>query len=118
MAAKTYLAKGKQMDYRLIYINRFIRKNYSEPLTLNQLAELIQCNATYLSNTYSKVFDISPIQHHQQVRMNYSLKLLISTNYSIGKISSMLGYVSTSQFIATFKRHYQVTPLQYRRVFK
>lgn len=51
---KTQLNKNNKIDPRLIKINRYIRKYFEQPITLNTLAELIGCNPVYLSNTYKK----------------------------------------------------------------
>lgn len=107
-------ASGK-IDTRLINVNRYIRQNYSQPITLTLLADLIQCNPVYLSNSYSKVFKISPIKHLLQIRMNKAGGLLLSSNENIATIASNLGYVSSSQFSYLFKRFHGMTPVQYRR---
>lgn len=102
------------IDPRLILINRYIRKNYGQPITLQSLADLIQCNPTYLSNTYSKVFNISPIKKLQNIRMSKAAELLSNSRYSIGEIANHLGYISNSQFTELFKRFYGITPTQFR----
>lgn len=104
-----------QMDPRLIKVNRYLRNHCEEAITLQQLADLIQCNPVYLSNMYSKIFHISPIQHLQKMKMENAKKLLSFTDMNVGEVSQRLGYASPSQFSDLFKRHYQVTPLQFRR---
>jgi AraC-like DNA-binding protein len=103
-----------KIDFRLIHINRYIRLHYSEPITLDILANIIGCNAVYLSNTYSKVFKISPMRHLQNVRMRKAKELLAHSNFTIGEITQRVGYVSNSQFSALFKRHYGMTPYECR----
>ncbi|MGG4094492.1 helix-turn-helix transcriptional regulator [Paenibacillus lautus] len=105
--------KGK-MDKRLILINRYIRENFMQPLTLQQLADLISCNPIYLSNTYSKVFRISPMKYVRNLRMEKAAELLVIGNLNIRQIANELGYVSASQFSDLFKKHYQMTPSQYK----
>ncbi|MGG4340420.1 helix-turn-helix transcriptional regulator [Paenibacillus lautus] len=103
------------IDSRLIFIHRYLRKHFSKPLTLQMLADLIQCNPVYLCNTYKKVFQIPPIKHLQKYRMDEAKKLLIETNMSISEISQSLSYVSSSHFTNYFKRHFSITPLEYRK---
>ncbi|MBD2847471.1 helix-turn-helix transcriptional regulator [Paenibacillus sp. IB182496] len=103
-----------KIDLRLIYINRYIRKYYYRPITLQLLADIIQCNPVYLSNTYSKVFGVSPIKYLQQIRMRQAQTLLLN-KIPIHEIASHLGYVSNSQFTDIFKRYHDLTPSQFRR---
>ncbi|MFF2482998.1 helix-turn-helix transcriptional regulator [Paenibacillus sp. NPDC058071] len=109
-------ASGK-IDRRLIKIHRYIRNNYHLTLSLQHLAELIECNPIYLSNTYSKVFQISPMKHLQMIRMEKAKFLLSSTNTTIKDIANQLGYISSSQFADLFKRYHRLTPSQYRLEF-
>lgn len=102
------------MDKRLILINRYIRNNFQKPLTLQVLADLIECNPIYLSNTYSKTFRIPPMKFVQQLRMKKAKELLITEDLTVGEIANMLGYVSGSQFSELFKKYYHVTPSQFR----
>ncbi|WP_240419142.1 AraC family transcriptional regulator [Paenibacillus periandrae] len=103
------------IDTRLIIINRYIRNHFTRPLTLTDLADMIQCNPIYLSNTYSKVFKISPIKHLQKLKMFKAKNLLRETDFSVGEIAIRLGYISGSQFADIFKRYYEMTPTEFRR---
>ncbi|MFB9330202.1 helix-turn-helix domain-containing protein [Paenibacillus aurantiacus] len=103
------------IDARLIKINRFIRQYYSSPLTLDTLASLVQCNPVYLSNTYSKVFGISVMQYLQAYRMKKAKELLANTKVPIRGITTSLGYFTNSQFGAIFKKHFDITPGDYRK---
>ena len=102
------------IDSRLIRINRYIRKNYAQPLTLVFLAEMIGCTPVYLSNTYSRVFKVPPIKHIQMIRMKMARELLIENDLTIKEIARSLGYISSSQFSVIFKRYYCSTPLEFR----
>jgi AraC-like DNA-binding protein len=102
------------IDSRLIKINRFIRKYYWKPITLDFLAEMIGCTPVYLSNTYSRVFKVPPIRHLQMIRMKKAAVLLAETDMVIKEIAKSLGYISSSQFSVIFKRYYLYTPLEFR----
>lgn len=104
----------KHIDSRLIKINRYIRKHFSEPLTLPLLAELIDSNPVYLSNMFSKIFKISPMKFLQSVRMKKARSMIIETDMTISDISRLNGYISSSQFSATFKRYFKQSPHEFR----
>jgi len=65
------------IDHRLILLNRYIRKNYSQPLSLDSLATMIGCNPVYLCNVYSRVFKESPMKQLQKIRMEKAGWLLL-----------------------------------------
>ncbi|MDT9722457.1 AraC family transcriptional regulator [Paenibacillus sp. ClWae2A] len=103
-----------KIDSRLIQINRYIRKNYYLQISLTDLADLIGVHPTYLSNTYSKVFKISPIYYINQLRMNMARELLAHPQLSVNKIATTVGYGSISQFSSIFKRFHSISPTQFR----
>ncbi|WP_025691286.1 helix-turn-helix transcriptional regulator [Paenibacillus zanthoxyli] len=105
----------RYIDSRLIFIHRYIRTHFSQPLTLQQLADLISCNPVYLCNRFTKVFKISPIKQIQKFRMEEAQKLLLQTDMSVLEISRTLSYVSCSHFSKYFKRYFGITPLDYRK---
>lgn len=111
MSKKIY----KKLDSRIIRVNRYLRKNHEAPITLDELANIIKCNPVYLSNTYSKIFKVSPIKHLHIMKMNKAMYLLQSTDNRIKDIAERLGYISASQFSAFFKKFTGYTPIEYRR---
>jgi AraC-like DNA-binding protein len=103
-----------RINPKLIQLNRYIRKNYNTPITLQDLADYVGVHPTYLSNTYSKVFKISPISFVNQLRMKAAKELLTQPNIAIKDIATRVGYNSSSQFCLIFKRFHSKTPSQYR----
>ncbi|MFC3788692.1 helix-turn-helix domain-containing protein [Paenibacillus sp. GCM10012307] len=104
-----------RIDSRLIQLNRYIRKNYNTPISLQDLADYVGVHPTYLSNTYSKVFKISPILFLNQLRMKAAKELLIDPKLAIKEIAELVGYNSASQFSLIFKRFHSKTPSQFRK---
>ncbi|MCP1185193.1 AraC family transcriptional regulator [Paenibacillus sp. 1781tsa1] len=106
--------KGK-IDNRLIIVHRMIRSQYSEPLTLEDMAARISCNPVYLSNTYKKVFGCSPIKSLQKIRVQKGRELLKHTDLTINEITKSVGYISSSQFSGYYKKYYGRSPSEYRK---
>lgn len=50
------------------------------------------------------------------MRMMYAMHLLATTELSIGKISELIGYKSTSYFIKKFKEYYKKTPKRLKQL--
>lgn len=106
--------KGK-IDNRLIIIHRMIRSQYSEPLTLEDMAARISCNPVYLSNTYKKVFGCTPIKSLQKIRVQKGHELLKHTDLTINEITKSVGYISSSQFSGYYKKYYGCSPSEHRK---
>lgn len=104
----------KYLDTRLIIIHRYIRNNYTKLISLNELSELIDCTPNYLCSTYSRVFGISPMHHVNTLRIKAAVALLLKDNLSVSMVAKQVGYNSSPQFCALFKRFKGITPSQYR----
>lgn len=106
--------KIDNIDPRLVEINNFIKKNYTKPLSLQDLADYVGLHPTYLCNSYSKVFKKSPIYFVNQLRLKKAIELIEQPELSITQIAKMVGYNNLSQFSSIFKRFYLKSPSMYR----
>lgn len=50
-----------------------------------------------------------------EMRMRHAIHLLATTELSIGEISELIGYKSSSYFIKTFKKYYHKSPKQLKK---
>lgn len=94
---------------------RYIDSNYGDNITLDSLAALTHMNKFYLVHSFTKFTGLSPINYLTQKRVQVSMDLLASTNYSIAQISSSVGFSSQSYFSQVFRKTLGMTPVQYRK---
>jgi len=106
--------RNNKIDSRLIIINRFIRENYSKPITLGKMADVLGVNPVYLSNTYSKVFNTTPMKYLQMIRMRKARELIMSTTLPIHEVAKSVGFFSSSHFGSVFKKFYNISPYRLR----
>ncbi len=107
-------SEDKSLDVRMVYVYRYIRKHYNEPLTLDLLANLVTYNPVYLSNKFTKIFKVSPLRFLQSVRIKKAQELLTDTKLSVCDIGKAVGYLTPSQFCIVFKKNVSLTPYQFR----
>ena len=50
-------------------------------------------------------------------RFDIALAMLTDTNISISDISSDIGYENVEHFIRIFKKEYNLTPSEYRKIY-
>ena len=93
---------------------RFI-ENFSENITLDKLAEITHVNKYYLSHTFQREYNTSPINYLLNRRITESKALLTSTDFSLTQISEQMGFSSPAYFSQSFRRFTGQSPLEYRR---
>jgi len=95
-------------------IKAMIEENYAEAITLNDVAENLHLNYSYLSSCISQNSTMHFSEHLNEVRVRHAKELLTETDQSISVISENIGYADQSYFGKVFKKLVGLTPLQYR----
>ena len=99
-------------------LKSYIDANFSQPLTLEDLAKAAHQNKYYVAHAFKDAFGVSPIRYLTQRRVEEGKFLLRETDYPIAQISSMVGFSSMSVFSQTFKRITNHSPNAYRKLSK
>lgn len=95
-------------------IKFYLKRNYMHSINLKVLAEEFHLNAVYISQMFKKETGESLTEYLLRIRMEKAVILLGDTNLRIQEIADMVGYNTTKQFSAIFKRYYGVIPSEYR----
>ena len=95
-------------------IQDYIEKNYSKKITLNDIAEELHANSSYLSRLYKKesgqnIFDVI-----LQKRIKKAKEYMKTTDKKIYEISQLVGFDDTGYFSRVFRRCYGISPKEYQ----
>ncbi len=93
---------------------RYISKNFTRNLTLEEVANHVHLNPTYFSTLFKQSTGSSFKEYLNMVRIEESKRLLANTDYSIIDISLATGFEDQSYFSKVFKKFTGLTPKQYR----
>lgn len=93
----------------------YISKHFSEPLTLDEVAEHVHLNPAYFSTLFKQSTGSSFKEYLNMVRIEESKRLLANTDYSIIDIAIAVGFEDQSYFARVFKKYTCLTPRQYRQ---
>ncbi|MGG3195332.1 AraC family transcriptional regulator [Priestia aryabhattai] len=92
----------------------FIDENSEKPLSISDLANIASLSVYHFSRKFKKLTGASPHEYLILKRLTNAKFLLKNTTFSINKISDMIGFSSPSHFIATFKKHMNMTPKEFK----
>lgn len=92
----------------------YISHHYNERIRINELADYIGVNRSYLSNSFKKAIGCSPQEYLINLRMEKSKSMLRKTDKPIYEISNSVGYTDQLAFSKIFKHYYGVSPREYR----
>lgn len=97
-------------------IRQYIDEHFSEPITLDLLAQMVHINKCHLVRTFQKEYGTTPINYLIETRLKESRFMLENTNYSTSQIVALSGFSSPSYFSQCFRRKENMTPSQYREL--
>lgn len=107
-------SKEEHQNYAKIAFD-YIYNNYMYPITIQEIADYIGINRSYLYRTFKAAYDISPQQFLLNYRMGKAKKFLANTNDHVYLIAEKVGYFDQLQFSKAFKKCYKVSPINFRK---
>ncbi|WP_435171349.1 response regulator transcription factor [Paenibacillus glycanilyticus] len=95
-------------------VQQFVEERLADDVSLQAIAEHVYLNPGYLSKLYKLETGENISDYLYRLRMDKSAYYLKNTHLKIQEICERIGYQNTSYFIKMFKKHYHVTPQDYR----
>lgn len=108
----------QQNDSILVPVIDYIKANYAETLTVEQLADIVHLSKSYFMGLFRKTYGMSAIAYVHRIRMEAVCELLKNSNDSITDIAICCGYPSLANFNRHFKKEVGMTPGEYRKISK
>ena len=100
---------------KLKTVLRYMRANYAQPLTLQQLADLVYLSPAYFCHAFHHATGTSPIAFLNGYRIEQAARMLAETDESISRIAEAVGFDNFSYFIRKFREYKRISPREYRR---
>ena len=100
-------------DERLTSMLNFIQNNYQN-VTLESLAEQFHLSEPYVSKYIKDKSGKTFGEHVAHIRMKRAKTLLKNGNMTVENIAYAIGYQNVEHFNRTFKKSFDMTPIQYR----
>jgi len=94
-----------------------LSSNLNRALTLSEMADRVNLSASHLRRLFKQQLGISPVQYHQQLRMEEASRLLRESTLPIKAISTQLGFDDIAHFYRCFKKFADFPPAEYRNKF-
>jgi len=114
---KTEWDEEWETQYRMIVELQLLMKNqkpYLDPqLSIQQLAELMNTNRTYLSKAVNTVLEINFSKFINEYRISEAIKLIFegfTSNHTVEALAQHSGFANRAVFNSAFKKQTGVTP--------
>jgi len=92
----------------------FVRKNYMQNISLEELADITHLSISALERRFKKFLGKTPKQFINEVRLENARRLLIETNIAIATIANDTGFTDHSYFSRQFQKLFKQSPSAFR----
>ncbi|ANF97335.1 response regulator transcription factor [Paenibacillus bovis] len=118
-----YLSEVVEYSRNLLYMSneiaralQYIKQNYAQNISLQQVADHVNLSFGYLSNLFKKELQITFIDYLNRYRIERAKELLIGTNLKSYDIAVQVGFSPEyTYFSKVFKKVTGLNPNEYRR---
>ncbi len=93
----------------------YLSSNYSQNIKINELADYIGVNRSYLTICFKKEFGCSPKEFLMDIRTKKAKSLLKFTDMQIKEVAESVGYIDQLAFSKAFKKQIGMSPSDYRK---
>jgi AraC-like DNA-binding protein len=88
----------------------WLRANFSQPVKVEELAELVHMSVSSFHEHFKSVTSMSPLHYQKVLRLQEARRLMLSAMMDAGAASQRVGYLSASQFSREYSRFFGSAP--------
>lgn len=98
---------------RLQTVFEFVEENFSQPISVEQVAALCNMSYSYFSRYFKGFTGRNFSEYVNFIRITHAEQLLVMGGMNITEVAFEVGFSSTSYFIGLFKQYKGLTPHQF-----
>lgn len=98
----------------LLKVQQYLYVRADSHVTLDELAGTFCFSKFYLNRMFRSAFRVSPMQYHQQIRLEKAKQAIQMTDQPLARIAQQFGYPNVHAFSRSFKKQQGVPPSHYR----
>jgi AraC family transcriptional regulator len=108
----------KQAPPWLHEVTEVLHEQFSETLSLAELAQTAGVHAVHLARAFRKFHQCTVGEYVRRLRVEFASQKLSLTDTPLAEIASMAGFADQSHFSRTFKRSTGLLPTEFRNAFR
>jgi len=110
--------KDRQATTVIKKIKEYINRHLQDKINLQELADYVYLNKTYMCTIFKQETQMTIWNYIVAERMRQARDLLLNESLKIYEVAQRVGYEDVDHFTTLFKKHYGLSPLEYKRRLK
>ncbi len=111
---RSVLKRRRNLE-RLTPALQYIERNYTERITVPQLAQMLCLSTDRLGHLFREGVGQAPLQYINEIRLRKAMNLLNTGEYTVTEVAQEVGFYDYNHFGRLFRRRYGCTPNQVRQ---
>ncbi len=99
-------------------VRKYIDQHINEELSVAQMAQMAYISQNHLTRSFKKKYGTTVMDYITEHRLALAESMMKNSNKTVTMIADEVGYFDYVYFSKLFKRHYGMTPREYRRMMK
>lgn len=116
ISSKKTNVKEQEKRAKVEKIFYYIHENYEKNISIEDIGKLLSLSPSYCGKFFKKYTGIKFIDYLNSYRLTQGAQLLIHTDLPITEIAYKVGFENLSYFINSFKKYFNETPRNYRKL--
>ena len=117
LSSKGFINSFKKTERKnLGKVYEYIVNNFKDPISLNDIASLVNMNASSFSRFFRRVNRKTFSRYLNEVRIGYACKVLLEQKHSITYVCYESGFNNISNFNRQFKKITHYSPTEYLKL--
>ena len=96
--------------HRIAKAITWLRENFSQPIKIEELAEMVHMSVSSFHEHFKSVTSMSPLHYQKVLRLQAARRLMLSAMMDASAASQSVGYLSASQFSREYSRFFGSAP--------
>ena len=101
-------------DFVIKKAKEYIRNNYRDIITLNDVSAYVYLNPNYFSTLFKSKTGITFRQYLRDFRIQTSKELIRQGNLKVYEVADAVGYPEPAHFVRAFKEVEGISPTEYK----
>ena len=114
LTVKNKLKCGKKSYENVRAVIEYVIDHFKDPVSSTDIEKNLLINFDYANRIFKKIMGCSILKYRNQLRIEFALGKLLSTDMSISEIAEEAGFSSCYYFSRTFRQFMNATPTEYR----
>lgn len=99
-------------------MTRYVERNYRKSITLQDIAEQLHANQSYLSRLYKSCSGVNLFDDIQKRRIVKAKECLTASDWRVQTVAEYVGFEDSAYFSRVFKKETGMSPKEYRNAYK